>query len=162
MDLFAHSLHGFEDICFEELRVFLSDPKYHYEKVHIQFGGHGIAGWGGNDTTCSKEDFKKGYERIVKMVLEVCTDITIAATTHAVLLADKKTPDKSINDIICERNRVAFEIADQYGLKKNDLYGYMLSEGAAFNHTDRWHFCHESDEFIAKRVAEVLGLKCTV
>jgi len=129
----------------KELTYVLTQGKY--EVIHFNNGLHG-----GLD----KELFKKCYEEVIKYLLslENSPKIIISGTTP-VVVTDKPNEYTPFNAKSIERDSIAREIAEKYGLMYENLYNLVDGIEGIRAH-DPFHYNEKGCEILANAVCKNL------
>ena len=127
---------------FVQLRSMFSH--YEYEVVHFNNGLHGF--------DYSEEEYRKGYEKALRLILRKAPHAKIVLALSTPLLTT--SVQNRLNSRIDERNRIVREMATKYGAEINDLH--VLSKGRPEYYKDPYHYKPEATELQGRKVAEVI------
>ena len=140
LDFYATSFH-IEDAGFKrEIEHFFSYTEYAYEIIFIGWGGHhGYARHTLQDSSV-RASYKKSYEELLEYVMERCSQVVILASTPVVTPGKLEELHSSYNPEVIERNIIANEIAQNYGLPFVDQYKFVMEHREQIKHRDTKHF----------------------
>ncbi|MBO5057627.1 MAG: SGNH/GDSL hydrolase family protein [Lachnospiraceae bacterium] len=152
VDLCASSSQVTDSMSEKQIRFFFEVSEYKYQSVILQWGGqHGFFRRCSDDEEYRKI-FKSGYENLVRVISEYCSNIYFLSATPTVLKEDLITPDEKRNIEIAERNRIVEEVCREYSGKYIDIYSGLTEKSVV--HTDYIHFDRAANEGIAQLIYE--------
>ena len=143
-----------------------------YRAIQVQIGIHGI-----NEINTELNDsfyvvYKEQYRNLIEYLLEKTKRLVLASATPVInqywncsnrylaFIFSSLHPlcvehiNERVDKELTRRNKIAYDLAREYGLAFNDLYRYMRNEGKKFRHVDEIHYEKRSNIFIARKVSE--------
>lgn len=132
----------------KELAYMLSE--YSYKLIHFNNGLHG---W-----HVPYAVYQNGLRQMVQLFRHYApqTKLIWASSTPVTVEGDAMTPHPRFHDIVVERNRLAAEVAREFGIPINDLF--TLAQGnAAIRASDGFHYLPEGQSLLGRAVADAIA-----
>ncbi len=147
VDVWLTPLHLNSDPLLGDLRTVLAEGPY--DVVHVNIGLHGWVE--GRIPTGHYKNLLCDYLNAMRLAAPGTTPVWASSTP--VTVQGKPTElNAEINPIIVERNRMAAEVMQAYGIAINDLYG-TVSGKLELASGDRFHWQREGYRVMAEQVA---------
>ena len=158
IDFFATSSSINDELFWKELDMFFSIKEYRQKKVHIMIGCHEIEVRGAKREV-SIPQFEKNYDRLITIVKQHISDITIATYSYFADAKDITKIDEKANEQIMKINEAIIRIANKHKLPINDMFALTYGNQIVYKHRDAVHYQPEVQTLLAKQVAKAMKLK---